>query len=242
LLQTKQLKELVHSSDVTKGEQLLLLLALDAATPKSIQTIKDAAANAGLRWVKTANVSDRLARTRGLAIRTSEGWELSARGREALSARFPQIKGRASKPAQDLRGHLATISSTQTRAFLEEAVACCEAQLWRAAVVFSWCGAVAVLHEHVVKNELQVFNTEAKRRDAKWKDAKTADDLGRMKEHDLLDVLGALSILGPNVKRELQDNCLSLRNACGHPSSLKLSEARVAAHVEMLILNVFAKF
>jgi hypothetical protein len=44
-----------------------------------------------------------------------------------------------------------------------------------------------------------------------------------------------------NVKEELQ-NCLKLRNACGHPSSLKVGASRVAAHIEILIQNVFAQF
>jgi hypothetical protein len=29
---------------------------------------------------------------------------------------------------------------------------------------------------------------------------------------------------------------------CGHPNSLKIGEHAVAAHVEVLILNVFSKF
>ena len=243
MLQVDQLKKLAHGSEVTQREQLLLLLGVDVATPKSIKRIKQLAAACGIRWVKTANLSDRLGKTKSLAIRTSEGWELSQQGRDNLVGKFPVLQtGRASKPALDLRRHLATIGDAQPRAFLEEAISCCEHKLWRAAVVLSWCGAVAVLHEHVIKNLLPTFNAEAKRRDAKWRDAKTADDLGRIREHDFLDVLGALSVLGGNVKRELQDNCLTLRNACGHPSSLRLSEARVAAHLEMLILNVFAMF
>jgi len=43
------------------------------------------------------------------------------------------------------------------------------------------------------------------------------------------------------VRQELE-GCLKLRNGCGHPNSLKLGENKVAAHLETLILNVFAKF
>jgi hypothetical protein len=62
-----------------------------------------------------------------------------------------------------------------------------------------------------------------------------------MKEAEFLDVLVALSILGKNVKQELE-NCLKLRNGCGHPNSLRIGEARVSAHIEILILNVFSRF
>ena len=71
--------------------------------------------------------------------------------------------------------------------------------------------------------------------------AKNADDLTRMKEHEFLQVLESISAIGKNVKRELE-NCLNLRNACGHPNSLEIAENRVAAHLEILTLNVFSKF
>lgn len=53
--------------------------------------------------------------------------------------------------------------------------------------------------------------------------------------------LEAVSVLGKNVKQELQ-KCLQLRNGCGHPNSLQLADHKVSAHIEDLILNVFAKF
>ena len=65
-----------------------------------------------------------------------------------------------------------------------------------------------------------------------------------MKESDFLDIIGSppLSILGQNTKEELKNNCLKLRNACGHPGSLAIGENKVAAHLEVLMLNIFSKF
>lgn len=111
----------------------------------------------------------------------------------------------------------------------------------RRAVVLSWTGAVAVLQDAVIASHLSDFNAEAVRRDAKWRAAKTADDLGRMKESEFLNVLSAISVIGKNVKQELE-KCLDLRNAAGHPNSLRFGENRVAAHLEILILNVFSVF
>ena len=71
--------------------------------------------------------------------------------------------------------------------------------------------------------------------------AKTTDDLERMKEYDFLERLAAISVIGKNVKKELHD-ALALRNGCGHPTSLHIAEAKVAAHLEVLILNVFSKY
>ena len=141
----------------------------------------------------------------------------------------------------DLRNHLTTIQNTDAVRFVEEAISCLENKLYRATVILSWVGAVSLLYDYVVQNRLSDFNAEATRRDNKWRPARNADDLARMKEYDFLEMLEALSIVGKNVKQELR-NCLQLRNACGHPNSLAVSQNRTAAHLETLILNVFSKF
>jgi len=97
------------------------------------------------------------------------------------------------------------------------------------------------LYEYVVNHKLQEFNVEATRRDAKWKAAKTVDDLCKMKEFSFLEVLEGISVIGSNCKKELQ-NCLARRNTCGHPNTLAIGENMVAAHIEMLILNLYTKF
>lgn len=90
-------------------------------------------------------------------------------------------------------------------------------------------------------SHLAAFNAEAVKRDPKWRTAKNADDLARMKEFDFLQILPAIGVLGKNVKDELEV-CLKLRNGCGHPNSLVVGEHKASAHVETLIQNVFAKF
>jgi hypothetical protein len=62
-----------------------------------------------------------------------------------------------------------------------------------------------------------------------------------MKEHDFLEVIEHISVIGNNVKQLLGVQ-LKLRNGAGHPNSLKIGPNQAAAHVEVLIQNVFAKF
>lgn len=156
-------------------------------------------------------------------------------------ANLAELSSPLPKLAADLRSHLETISDTQILSFVEEAIKCLEAKLYRAAVVLSWIGAVSVLYECTLTNHLSEFNVEAVKRDSKWKNAKTRDDLARMKESDFLDVLEKISVLGGNVKQELKKS-LDLRNGCGHPNSLQIGDSIVAAHIELLILNVFSRF
>ena len=154
-----------------------------------------------------------------------------------------RLAGTAVAPvaASKLRTQAAKIVQADIKAFVEEAIGCVEQHLYRAAVVLSWVGALAVLYDHVVAKELAAFNAEAKRRNMKWKDAKTADDLALMGEYDFLQVLEAISVIGKSVKAELEV-CLKLRNGCGHPNSLQIAEHRVNSHIETLILNVFTRF
>lgn len=192
---------------------------------------------------KKWNVSAILGASKGKAIRTNAGWELADAGRAHLHGLgVSAVSPAALQVAVDLRAHLAKLPDGQTKTFVEEAVKCHEAGLYRSAVVMSWLGAMDVLHQEVHANHLATFNSEAARvYGKKWKPAVTTDDLGLMKEADFLDRIDTLSIIGKNVKAELK-TCLDRRNGCGHPNSYKISANQSAAHLEILLLNVFEKF
>ena len=217
----------------------MLCLGVSPLAPRKAADVRSIAVGAGLTAAKKWNISDVLAELPGLAVRTSAGWELTDAGRVEVG----NLAGATVVPAaaSKLRTQAAKIASADVRAFVEEAIGCVEQQLDRAAVVLSWVGALAVMYDHVVAKHLTAFNIEAKRRNPKWKDAKTADDLALMDEYIFLQVLQAISVLGKSVKTELE-GCLKLRNGCGHPNSLKVGPHRVNSHVETLILNVFTQF
>jgi hypothetical protein len=239
----ENLKERLHRGDLDRQQKLLLCLSI-GKQPKQIKDIKSVALEAGYREVTRLNVSLYLGRASGLAINTSGGWELTQSGAEYAAKELPAIGKNTtavSAFAKSLEMHISTVSDIEGRRFLEEALECIQHKIWRPAVVFTWVGAVSVLHRYVLQNCLSKFNAEAYRRDQKWKAALDADGLGRLKEHEFLQILEAITVIGKNVKQELE-SCLKLRNSCGHPTSLRIGEAKVAAHVETLIQNVFARF
>ncbi len=204
--------------------------------------VRDLAVSAGLRAVAKWNVSAYFSKAKTLAIRTAGGWELTAAGKAHVAkVAGPLLPSVSALVVSGLRKQLSSIQSAVTRSFVEESVKCLEAKLYRSAIVTSWVGAISVLYDAVIKTHLVAFNAEAIRRDSKWRPAKSADDLSRMKEFDFLQILPALSVLGKNVKDELEV-CLKLRNGCGHPNSLVVGEHKASAHVETLMQNVFAKF
>lgn len=240
MIPEERLKDVLHGTALSRKDKVLLALASPDVAPKLVGEVKAKMAAAGLRSTRHWNIPDILSKPPRAAVRGNSGWELNTAGKQRVEA----ITGHAAPSAQaatSIRAHLSRISDADTVSFLDEAISCLETGLKRAAVVLSWVGAVSVLYKFVVGNHLSAFNAEALKRDAKWRPAKNPDGLARMKEHDFLDVLEAIGAIGKNVKQELQTS-LTLRNACGHPNSLVIGENRVAAHIEILVLNVFAKY
>ena len=218
-----------------------MCLSIDVDKPKQVKEIKLIGFSAGYR-LENINISSYLSRSKGLAIRTAKGWELSTKGRKYIKQIINRYNTSPTPEiSQTLRDCLDSINEVNTRNFVIEAIACYENDYYRSAVVLSWVGALSVLYNYVISNSLTDFNQEASRRNSKWIFAKNQDDLARMKESDFLDILEAISVIGRSMKKELKA-CLDLRNGCGHPNSLRIRKNSVASHLEILILNVFSKF
>ncbi|WP_265517587.1 hypothetical protein [Nitratireductor luteus] len=240
MLKPNDLKEWLHR-DLGRLVKLLLILAT-FDSPTNLTEIRNRAATAGLRIPRGWNLSGILGGSKGLAIRVPDGWELTESGKSYLrNLGVTNLSPASVQVAADLRAHLEKITNPTTRAFAEEAIKCHEAQLYRSAIVMSWIAAVDVLHRQVVANHLAAFNAEAKKVDAKWKNAVDEDGLGRMKEEDFFNRIAAIGVIGKNRKEELL-KALKLRNGCGHPNSLKVGPNMVASHLETLLLNVFEEF
>lgn len=240
MLNKADLKSWLHR-DFDRRDKLLLALAT-FDSPCAVKDIVSACAAAGFRQPANWNISAILESSKGMAIRLPEGWEIQDSGRQHLrNLGVTKLSPAAVQVATDLRGHLRNITHPDTRAFVEEAVKCYEAELYRSSIVMAWAAAIHILHMEVLNNHLSNFNAEASRVDHKWKPAITSDDLGRMKETEFLDRIAAISIIDKNTKEELK-KCLSLRNSCGHPNSFKVSANAAANHVEILLLNVFDRF
>ncbi len=239
MLPELQIKDLLAVSTLRQLDRALLLLAVRDPAPMKVSEIRALGAKHGLKGAKTFNASGYLSGSAGKAVSTKNGWELTKDGRDYAAALISEHASSTTPIViSTLRHHSGALADEHTRAYVHEAVVCFETRQFRAAVVLSWVGAVAVLQDHVIANHLAAFNAEAARRDPKWKAAKNRDDLSRMKEYDFLQVLEAISVIGKNVKQELE-GCLKLRNGCGHPNSMKIGEHRVAGHIETLILNVY---
>ena len=228
LLNKNVLHENINNANLSQKDSVLLILGYEADSSISIAEIKKIGKEAGLSEIEKWNIADILGKAKGLSCKIKGGWILTKKGKghvSSLLAGFKNKRPALKNVADDLRVLIEKSQSTDVRLFLEEALSCFEIGSYRASIVLSWAGAVYILYKNIVDSNLDYFNKEATKRDSKWKNAKTIDDLGRMKEKDFLDVLVVLSVIGKNVKDELED-CLKLRNSCGHPNSLKIGENR----------------
>lgn len=241
MLESSIVKGWLHKRGLSRSDKLLIVLST-FDQPCQIKEMKVRARQEGFAIPKVWNISSILLRSDGLAFRTPEGWEISDEGRQRLnSLGLKSVSTAAASVATDLRALLADLTNEDSRAFMDETIKCHEHSLFRSAVVMSWLAAVHVLQSHVIHHHLAAFNAEASRVDAKWKAAKTADGLSKMKESDFLDRLEAISVIGSDVKKDLKA-CLTRRNSCGHPNSMKFGPNAVAHQLETLLLNVFKVF
>jgi hypothetical protein len=237
----QELISLLSSTTLTRRDKLIAILFSDGNSPKETSDIKRIGINAGLREIEKWNISDTLGKSKGCVTKLKQGWILTKEGFAYAEQSIYENPSSTKSIAKGLRPLLPSIKNIESRTFIEEAIKCLEVDAFKAAIVFSWVGAISILYDYVVTNKLTEFNAEAKRRDAKWKNAVTRDDLALMKESDFLDILASLSILGKNVKEHLKTN-LNDRNSCGHPSSVVMGKHNVESHIEFLINNVYKKY
>jgi len=241
LVSDAELKNLLSKKEFSNTDKILFCLAADPLQPRQVSDIRGIGIRCGLRAIKTWNISASLNRVSDRAIKTNDGWELTTDGENAIRTIIGASPIATVSPS--LRKVAATINDEDTKNFVLEAIACFEAHHYRASVVLSWVGAVSVLYDHILNDSslLASVNAEAKRRNNDWKDAKSKDDLGLMKERTFLEILVKLSVIGKSIKTELL-GCLNLRNGSGHPNSMVIGEHKVSAHIEFLVQNVYSKF
>lgn len=243
MLTLEQLKVVVHQKGLTKTDTCLLCVAAGGGASVQTSAAKKYAIDAGVKGAIKWNFGAFLSAVDDKVFKTPDGWELTEAGKSHIASLAGESLSvsPAAKEAQSLRAILPKIKDKDAKSFLAEAIVCAEQSLPRAAIVLSWVGAMAILQKEIVHKHLTAFNAEALKRDAKWKSAKKSDDFGRLRESTFLEISQAVGLLGKNVKQEL-DACLTLRNGCGHPNSLKVGPNKVAAHIETLALNVYAIF
>lgn len=122
--------------------------------------------------------------------------------------------------------------------YLNEALKCLQVNALRATVVFLWSGAVKKIRDDVFTCDLTNINSAILKFDPKAKSIQKIDDLVLIKEAVLLLASQELGLYDKNQRAILED-CLNLRNKCGHPGKYKIGPKKVSSFIEDLIGTVF---
>lgn len=130
------------------------------------------------------------------------------------------------------------ISDPDVVDYLGEAIRCLQVNALRATVVFLWVGAVKKLREDAFGCGANNVTSAVAKFDPKAKPINKVDDLVLVKESILLLALQELGLVDKNQRTVLED-CLDLRNKCGHPGKYKIGEKKVSSFVEDLVGIVF---
>ena len=97
----------------------------------------------------------------------------------------------------------------------------------RAAVVFTWAGAMRTLHEAALKRGEHALNTALKKQYQSARTVKAIGDFGWIRDRTFLDACPDLAILDKGQKQTLI-GWLDLRNSCGHPTNYQPGVKKVA--------------
>lgn len=167
-------------------------------------------------------------------------WALTDAGKE-------EVRKRLNLPAKDveiendisqLETLIAKVKDDDVRDYLNESLKCLQVNSLRAAVVFLWAGAVKRIRDQVFGFGAQAVSVSIQKFDQKAKQISKVDDLVLIKESTLLLVAQDLGAFDKN-QRSILEDCLDLRNKCGHPGKYKAGPKKVSAFIEDLIGIVF---
>jgi hypothetical protein len=167
-------------------------------------------------------------------------WSLTPSGQDyvrqllGLPARNIEIENDVSS----LETLISKLSDADVIDYTCEALKCLEVNALRATVVFLWAAVVQKVRDEVFSRGIPSLNSAIEKFDPKAKVVQKLDDLVLVKESTLLLAAQELGIYDKNQKSILEE-CLNLRNKCGHPGKYKVGAKKVSSFIEDVIGIVF---
>jgi hypothetical protein len=139
--------------------------------------------------------------------------------------------------SESLYNSLVTIPDLDERGYIQEALTCLSQSIkaYRASILMGWAGAIYHLRKKVEKDGFDKFYREyGKLFPSKTKSISNIDDFEHIKEKDFLLVIEKMGIIDKAIRTQLE-NCLNLRNDCGHPTQVKPKIHKVRSFFEDII-------
>ena len=167
-------------------------------------------------------------------------WRLTTTGQEHVRELIglPVYDVEIENDVSSLNQLVSALTDPDVVDYLLEAIKCLQVNALRATVVFLWAGAVKKMRDDVFACGPANATNAVVKFDPKAKPIQKVDDLVLVKESVLLLSLQELGLVDKNQRSVLED-CLNLRNKCGHPGKYKIGEKKVSSFIEDLVGIVF---
>jgi len=142
----------------------------------------------------------------------------------------------------DLESLVFAIKDVDEIDYLLEGIDCFRNGLLRAGVIFIWSGVIRNIRKQIINNAtLKEINEELSSIDSRVKKVKNIDSFEYIKDETTIQLSERIGIFSKFEKNELINNCLGLRNKCGHPSNYKPKNQKVKSFVEEVLNMVYKK-
>jgi len=134
-----------------------------------------------------------------------------------------------------------TLQSVDDREYLLEGLQCLKTGANRAAVIMIWNAGIRRIQTKLIDFGSKDLNDAIRTYIPKAKLVKNVGGFQYVKESTQIEVGNKLGLYDKFEKSILIDNCLSLRNKCGHPTNYKPGLIRVTSFIEDMITICFLK-
>jgi site-specific recombinase XerD len=143
---------------------------------------------------------------------------------------------------KDLESLVFQLKDSNEIDYLMEAVECFRNGSLRAGVIFIWSASIQSIRQKIINSsDLKEINSELKFIDKGAKEIKNIDSFQFVKDEKIIHLSQRIGLFDKFEKNILIENCLSLRNKCGHPSNYKPEIQKVKAFVEDIINMIYKK-
>ena len=226
-----------------QNEVLAYYLQSTTKQPVQVAQINALREHLLLPLFNTANqFSNKSRRTRSQKprfVKASKGYYLERETYEELHTKYGH------RPAaviikSNLTQHLTTLSETDLREYLTEAINCFDSQYFRAAIVMAWCAGYAMLRRWLFTKHVPALNTTM----AAWKTPKTIqriEDFDELGERVVLDTAKSAGVFTKEQHKQLV-TLLDQRNSFAHPSGRKMAAPIAEAYLIQIIDEVIVNF
>lgn len=211
----------------------------------TVEGIRQALKAARVPSVAKINVADVVAKSGHYVDTpgTEDGkrlWQLTVSGeqyvRELLS--LPESRPELERDAGTLLSLVTQITSCEVQDYLKEAITCLQMDALRACVVFLWSGAIRTIQETLLDKHAKVLTAALRKHHPKAKAVSRQEHFAYINDKTTLLAAEDLGLFDKN-ERGVLEECLTLRNRCGHPGRYKPGPKRVSSFVEDLVTVLF---